>query len=354
MQAVKAWVSSWFSVSSVRTLSKGAFHGGFETPESKAIARALFAYDPSFDMVDEIAQKVIQLQSQGRDVYFKRNGTSYVKPIVLANKSAFFLLPVKNAKYDSFGADKYGRRALYCWLDDGVWKVERVWNLTSRKIDGQHLSMFTKARQIENKIPENVLQKLAPRLLYDFDVQGCINKRCAFYSYYRCLNDVLNATLFDTDPQKYLAIIRSVACKLALLHKAGFSWRDLKPDNILVDTDNSVRFCDLDSCTELLVEPAGSKPGTILYMPPEMLNNLPTNNKKRDVFAFGCILYEIINNFQPEKTFPSVQTSHVIGEFSTIKEALEGISAQARSFDPNLRPDMQTISNLLMRDYPHF
>ncbi|MCE5293134.1 MAG: protein kinase [Chlamydiales bacterium] len=356
MQTVRAWVSFWFTASSVPTLSMCSPRGlkNLQTHESKVIAEALHAFDPSFDQVEEIAQKIIQLQGQGADVYCRRKGNFYVKPIVLANNSAFFLLPVKKAEHDSLGADKYGRRALYGWFDADGWKIERVWNLTSLKKDGIRMPMFTQARRIEGQIPENVLREIAPKLLYDFDVEGCQNKRCAFYAYYKCLTDVLNSREFCQDQQRFLAIARSAAIKLAMLHKAGFSWRDLKPDNILVDDENEVRFCDLDSCTEVLVEPAGSKPGTVLYMPPEMRNNLPTNNKKRDVFAFGCLLHQMMNDFQPETNFPSVAGVQVKNDptFTTIKQAFECISEWARAENPDYRPDMDTIANLLLPDYP--
>lgn len=79
--------------------------------------------------------------------------------------------------------------------------------------------------------------------------------------------------------------------------------RDLKPQNILImDYDDLTKvklidfglaanfdgiICDFKAC------------GTLLYMPPELINNNFAYTKETDIWAAGIILYEILTNSNP-------------------------------------------------------
>jgi serine/threonine protein kinase len=88
-------------------------------------------------------------------------------------------------------------------------------------------------------------------------------------------------------------------------HRKGIVHRDLKPGNILV-TKPGVKVLDFglakmqtqaavvgaDTPTAITVE--GSISGTLQYMAPEQLQGKSDVDSRADIFAFGCVLYEIL------------------------------------------------------------
>jgi serine/threonine protein kinase/tetratricopeptide (TPR) repeat protein len=97
---------------------------------------------------------------------------------------------------------------------------------------------------------------------------------------------------------------RAVTITLALLdslvavHAAGFAHRDLKPDNLVRKKDGSVVILDLGIARKLPTDPddptrAGMQVGSLEYMPPEQAIDSSWVDARSDVYAVGCILFEL-------------------------------------------------------------
>ena len=85
---------------------------------------------------------------------------------------------------------------------------------------------------------------------------------------------------------------------LVQIHAAGLAHRDLKPDNIVLRPDGSLVILDLGLARRIPTDPddpnrAGVQVGSIEYMAPEQLRDATTAGAPADVYAFGCILYEL-------------------------------------------------------------
>jgi Tol biopolymer transport system component len=105
--------------------------------------------------------------------------------------------------------------------------------------------------------------------------------------------------------RKAVEIGVQVARALAAAHERGVVHRDLKPENLFVTRDGVVKVLDFGLAriasggTDSTSAPteAGTAPGTILgtvgYMAPEQVRGR-TSDSRADVFAFGCVLHEML------------------------------------------------------------
>jgi serine/threonine protein kinase len=115
--------------------------------------------------------------------------------------------------------------------------------------------------------------------------------------------------------EEALPIARQTAEALEAAHERGIVHRDLKPANVKVRSDGVVKVLDFGLAKALDVESSGnlSQPptvpgpvvtddgiiiGTPAYMAPEQARGKPAD-KGTDLWAFGCVLYEMLTGRRP-------------------------------------------------------
>jgi eukaryotic-like serine/threonine-protein kinase len=97
-----------------------------------------------------------------------------------------------------------------------------------------------------------------------------------------------------------LAIARQIAEALEAAHDKGVIHRDLKPANISITPDGAVKVLDfglakaaLDGARNVDATQSGIILGTAAYMSPEQARGQHVD-KRTDIWAFGCVLYEML------------------------------------------------------------
>lgn len=97
---------------------------------------------------------------------------------------------------------------------------------------------------------------------------------------------------------------RNIAIKLArgvaALHRAGIIHRDIKPDNVILESEGSLKLIDLGVVRVPGMEdfPPEDIPGTPAYMAPEMFDGEP-GNEATDIYALGVTMFRAFSSEFP-------------------------------------------------------
>jgi serine/threonine protein kinase/Tfp pilus assembly protein PilF len=101
-----------------------------------------------------------------------------------------------------------------------------------------------------------------------------------------------------------VAIVRDVARALAHAHEKGIVHRDVKPENVMVDTEGRPKLMDFGLARTTgdheRLTVTGTVLGTPAYMSPEQANADSDNQGPRsDIYAAGAILYRVLAGHPP-------------------------------------------------------
>lgn len=101
------------------------------------------------------------------------------------------------------------------------------------------------------------------------------------------------------DTQFYVA---EVILAIESLHSSGIIFRDLKPENVLLDAEGHVKLIDFGfskQMTEIAKDRTFTRCGTPGYCAPEMMMPSIGHTYKADIWSIGILICEMLGGFTP-------------------------------------------------------
>lgn len=148
---------------------------------------------------------------------------------------------------------------------------------------------------------------------------------------------------------------KQIAKALAHAHERGIIHRDIKPQNIMLLRDGTIKVGDfgIAALENELYENNGQAVGSIHYIAPEQARG-ESPDARSDIYSLGVVMYEMLTGMLPYTgdTIAEIALKHMNGELKTpheidpfIPPELERITLKAMSADLGER--YQTASQLL-------
>jgi serine/threonine protein kinase len=160
----------------------------------------------------------------------------------------------------------------------------------------------------------------------------------------------LNGEWFDTST--ILNWIAQIVLGVMLMHSKNILHRDLKSQNLFLTSDGTIKIGDFGISKELptLDSLARTSWGTPYFMPPEVCKGEPYG-EKIDIWAIGCILYELVFFRKPfeSKTiygvFEKIINKPLDNTYEDVDSEIKILLLTLLDKDPSRRPSIWELAN---------
>lgn len=134
-----------------------------------------------------------------------------------------------------------------------------------------------------------------------------------------------------------IAISTQIIKAIGHAHKVGVIHRDIKPNNILLCEDGTIKVMDFglakvvkEDSSQVTVTHAAA--GTLFYMSPEQVKGLMNVDKRSDIYSIGMTIYEMLAGRTPFEKGES--------EFVIQKQIVEGRIPSPVKYNPLIPKDL--------------
>lgn len=188
-------------------------------------------------------------------------------------------------------------------------------------LEKKHIIKEKKIKYVN--IEKNTLNRLTEhpgvvRLYYTFQDEACLFYVIDYCSGGELLGALKRTGTFDVECTRFYAA--QILDSVEYMHSRGVIHRDLKPENVLLDDHMHIKITDFGTA-KMLPDPRGVKAeeggstgqnsapddgrapsfvGTAEYVSPELLTS-KNSCKASDLWAFGCIVFQLLAGRPPFK-----------------------------------------------------
>nr|XP_022919952.1 ribosomal protein S6 kinase 2 beta isoform X1 [Onthophagus taurus] len=204
-----------------------------------------------------------------------------------ADPSQFILLKVLGE--GSFGKVFLVKKVM--GADTGTLYAMKVLKKATLKVRDRYRS------KMERNILVDVEHPFIVKLHYAFQTEGKLYLILDFLRGGDLFSRLTKEVMFtEEDVKFYLA---ELALALSHLHSLGIIYRDLKPENVLLDSEGHIALTDF-GLSKLPVEEGKTYSfcGTVEYMAPEIVNR-KGHSFAADWWSFGVVMYEMLTGCLP-------------------------------------------------------
>lgn len=139
--------------------------------------------------------------------------------------------------------------------------------------------------------------------------------------------------------EKVIDIMKQMTGAVAFAHQHSIIHRDIKPHNMLIDRDGTVKMTDFGIAMALSatsITQTNAVLGSVHYISPEQAKG-GMATKKSDIYALGIVMYELLTGKLPfsGESAVSIALKHLQAETPSVKQMYPGIP--------------QSIENIVLR-----
>lgn len=151
---------------------------------------------------------------------------------------------------------------------------------------------------------------------------------------------------------------------LSYMHSKGYSHRDVKAENLLLDSNYNLKLADFGFSAPIVGHDGSGQlyscKGSPNYMAPELFTNKPYIGQKVDIFAAGVLLFIMVVRHPPFKVAAMQDSRYKLFCFQnetfwkkmaagkppgTFSAELKGLINELLAFNPSMRPSVAEIKS---------
>jgi serine/threonine protein kinase len=186
----------------------------------------------------------------------------------------------------------------------------------------------------EKSILERIAHPFIVSLYTSFSDERCLYMLMEFVIGGELFSQLRKAGRFVNDTARFYAA--EIALAFAYLHENDIAYRDLKPENLLIDKDGHIKITDF-GFAKVVPDRTWTLCGTPEYLAPEIIQS-KGHGKAVDWWALGILIYEMLAGYPP---------FYDENPFGIYQKILGGRIEFPRHFDPYAK---ELVKKLLVAD----